>query len=115
MPSGPGQREFPQSSLVGSLESSVDAQHAAAVNDCRDGYTVLVNSIDDSIAVSEPFANILVVELRHFATARGNRENFRVSFSIVFTTALAYAGESSDTYRAIDSRSSAARGDHLTR
>jgi len=40
------------------------------MNDGGNGNGAFVNSIDDSIAVSEPFTNIFIIELRHYATGK---------------------------------------------
>ena len=56
--------------LIGGIpkkEGLVDTQHTSAVDYRSDGNDVLVNSIDDLIAESEPFRNIFVVKLGHDA------------------------------------------------
>jgi hypothetical protein len=62
------------------------------MNDRGDSNDILVKSIDDSVAVSEPFTDLFVIEFRHDATGKGNCENLRVISTIVFATDFGVGG-----------------------
>jgi hypothetical protein len=86
-------------------------QQAAAVDDRCNQNPLILDPIDDAVAVDKTLADCRIADLGTIRPISGNSRIVSAVSTILDATALAYQTESRSMYDAIDSMSSMASGD----